>query len=600
MKRNLIMYFFPDNFLYFLVLFTFSIIGGTHQLMSYKRSWLNFLNATIFFLCSIVVSMEYFNAFIESSEYAVFFFRFYGPISIILLLLIWLCLFYEVRPFSNRFKTNRFYHTFAVIVLIIPTLLNTFQLLMHMSFELSPTQLDGYWAFRILDNWIAQAYVLQTYIFGFFFTTALFIYAIIRDRENRVRKIILAILFMIFPIIYNVFIVNSDPMDWTVPNVGLPLLIQIFVLSWFLDDYRLFSDGFKDASSDLLDSISELSLQTDIDLRIKMTNTKFNSLFDISQNSMPEFLTVNSHYSIIEINKVLNNLINKKLDLKEINLTDKDGKGRLFHLKASELFWRGKHQGYTFLLSDLSEIKSKELELRELNNTKDRIFAIIGHDLRKPAIAFRGITKKVRYLIGKNDLETLYKYGEQIEENAFSLNKLTDNLLNWALMQRNVMPYNPQVVPLSDIILDTQSIFEAASKEKCITLISNIPASISVYVDPYALSTILINLLDNAIKYTPRTGKVKIEAFYTGKSQMKIRVSDTGIGLEEDKLKDLFLLKKNKSRIGTEGKQGAGLGLHLVKELVDLNHGLISVESDLGLGTSIEVTFPCSKPPHEK
>ena len=299
------MYFSPDNFLYFIVLFTSAIVGGAHLIFAYKRSWSNFMNAAIFFLFSIVISIEYFNAYIENYENALFIFSFYGPVSIILLLLIWLCLFYEIRPFSNRIKTIRTYHLFAVIVLIIPTLLNALQLFMHCSFELSPTKLDGYWAFRILDNWMAKLYLVQTYIFGFFFTTALFAYAIIKDKKNRVRKIILALLFMIFPIIYNIFIVNADPTNWTVPYVGLPLLVQIFLLSWFLSDYRLFYDGFKDASGDLLESISELSLQTDIALRIKMTNSTFNLMFDRKEDSLSEFLTKSSHYSSIEINKIL-------------------------------------------------------------------------------------------------------------------------------------------------------------------------------------------------------------------------------------------------------------------------------------------------------
>lgn len=589
------MYFSPDNFIIFFILFAISIVGGTHQLLTYKQSLLNFLNAAAFFLCSIVISIEYYNAHIQRYDDAISIFRFYGPISVSLLLMIWLCLFFEIKPFSDKIRKDAYYYYFALIVLIVPTQLNIFQLFMNWSFELSPTKLDGYWAFRILDNWIAQAYVMQTYVFGFLFTSALYIYAIIKDTSNRVEKIILALLFMLFPILYNVFIVNSDPMDWMVPNVGLPLLVQVFLLTWFLSDYRLFNDGFKEASGDLLDSISDLSLQTDKGLMVKMTNTAFNSIFQISQNSILEFLTENNIDESIEINEVLENLINENLESKEINLIDKNGVARLFQVKVSKFFWRGRHNGYTFLFSDLSEIKVKENELAELNRTKDRIFAIIGHDLRKPAIAFKGITRKVKYLIEKNDLDSLYKYGEEIEENAFSLNKLTDNLLNWALLQRNVMPYNPQFVSVSDIVADTHSIFESIAKEKDISLQMNVPVLLSVYADLFALSTILTNLVDNAIKYTPNGGLVKIEAIEGKGQQIKICVSDTGIGLNKEKIKDLFLLKKDKSKKGTGGEKGTGLGLHLVKELIDLNQGTIGVISEVGKGVSIELILPSSQ-----
>lgn len=238
------------------------------------------------------------------------------------------------------------------------------------------------------------------------------------------------------------------------------------------------------------------------------------------------------------------------------------------------------------------EISDKNKQLELLNQTKDRLFAIIGHDLRKPAASFRGISKKVKYLIKKQDFETLDKYGQQIEQNALSLNKLTNNLLNWALMQRNVMPYNPQVISISDIAADIKTIFDAPARDKNIAIINQIPNNITVYADTMALTTILTNLVDNAIKYTPEGGQISISALEENEKQLKIRVADTGIGMEKDQIHDLFLLKKDKSQEGTSGEKGTGLGLRLVKELVELNKGIISAVSELGKGTTIEVMLP--------
>jgi signal transduction histidine kinase len=582
----------PDNFIYFIVLFTLSIIGGINELLSYKKSWLNYINSVIFFHCASIISIEYYNSYIETYESADYIFTFYGPISLNLILLIWLCLLYQIKPFSNRIKSNKYYHLFAALVLIIPTFFNIFQLFMRWTFELTPEKLDGYWAFRILDNWIVSFYIFQTYIFGFFFTSALFTYAIIKNKRNRKRKTMLALLFMIFPIIYHAFIVNSDPMNWTVPNVGLPILCQVYLLTWFLSDYRLFDDGFENASSDFLNSISDLSIQTDNDLLIRKTNLKLNSFFDVPDNYISIFITENSYYSRIETKRLLNNLITKNVKSEELLLIDKNEVERQFRIQVSKLCWKGKDRGYTFLLSDLSEIKIKEKELAKLNDTKDRIFAIIGHDLRKPAVSFRSISKKVKYLIEKQDFETLDKYGQQIEQNALSLNKLTNNLLNWALVQRNVMPYNPIKVSISDIVMDTIVIFETPAKEKSINIVNQIPSQVSVYVDSNALSTILTNLVDNAIKYTPIGGQIKIDSLEESNNQVKIRVSDTGVGMDRDKVDNLFLLTKNKSEQGTNGEKGTGLGLHLVKELVELNKGGISAISNIGKGTSIEVILP--------
>ncbi|MEM6698620.1 MAG: tetratricopeptide repeat protein, partial [Bacteroidota bacterium] len=94
-------------------------------------------------------------------------------------------------------------------------------------------------------------------------------------------------------------------------------------------------------------------------------------------------------------------------------------------------------------------IEAQKNELEELNATKDRLFAIIGHDLRKPSIAFRGIGKKVDYLLEEQDYDTLGNLSQTLEKAAFSLNNLLDNLLNWALQQRNVLPYQPQVIDVA-------------------------------------------------------------------------------------------------------------------------------------------------------
>ncbi len=237
-------------------------------------------------------------------------------------------------------------------------------------------------------------------------------------------------------------------------------------------------------------------------------------------------------------------------------------------------------------------ISAQNKQLESLNHTKDRIFAIIGHDLRKPAASFRGISKKVKHLIKKQDFERLDRFGNQIEQNALSLNKLTDNLLNWALTQRDVMPYNPIEVSLSDLVADIHTIFETPANEKNIQIINNVSESTTVFADPNALSAILTNLVDNAVKYTPEGGQIRIEALEEANNQLKIRVADTGIGMEKDKINDLFLLKKDKSEKGTAGEKGTGLGLHLVKELVELNKGIISAASEIGKGTSFDVLLP--------
>ena len=255
----------------------------------------------------------------------------------------------------------------------------------------------------------------------------------------------------------------------------------------------------------------------------------------------------------------------------------------ILSLLASFFFYRSKKKNQI--------IAEKNQQLHVLNTTKDRIFAIIGHDLRKPALAFRGISKKINYLLKDNNYQTLNLLGEEIEKDALSLNKLIDNLLKWALMQRNVMPYNPETILLKNMVQEVCDLFKNTAKKKNITITVHIFEAIEVYADQNALNAIIRNLLDNALKYTPHGGQIEIDALTTA-SGVKLAIKDTGIGIPEEKMKDIFLIEMVKSKDGTIGEKGTGLGLQLVKELVALNKGMIGVVSEKGQGTCFNIQLP--------
>ena len=140
------------------------------------------------------------------------------------------------------------------------------------------------------------------------------------------------------------------------------------------------------------------------------------------------------------------------------------------------------------MLTDLTEIREKEKELEQSNITKDQLFAIIGHDLRKPALAFRGISKKVNFLIQQKEFDTLNKLGKNLEQAAFSLNSLLDNLLNWALKQRDVLPYDPKPVNVQEATEEIFQLFEQIADEKGVHLKLNITESIPCFFRPKCFS----------------------------------------------------------------------------------------------------------------
>lgn len=236
-------------------------------------------------------------------------------------------------------------------------------------------------------------------------------------------------------------------------------------------------------------------------------------------------------------------------------------------------------------------IQQKNEQLQQLNLTKDHIFTVLGHDLRKPALSFRGISKKLKYLIDKNDFETVELLTQNIENNALQLNKLIDNLLNWALTQKNAITNTPKSIMVNDSVEEVIELFKPIAQHKQISLQSSIPKDLQLFVDPNAWQVILRNLLDNALKFTPQGGKVELLAQQSPQG-VNIKVKDNGIGIPEEKLKDIFVFQKGKSTSGTKGEKGTGLGLYLINELIQINQGIIKVSSSPQSGTTFDLWLP--------
>jgi len=245
-------------------------------------------------------------------------------------------------------------------------------------------------------------------------------------------------------------------------------------------------------------------------------------------------------------------------------------------------FWRNKKQK--------SLIENQKDRLHALNQTKDQIFSIIGHDLKKPAIAFRGITQKLKYLINSGDEKRLLKFGESVEKDALQLNTLTDNLLSWALLQKDLITFKEEKINLANVSEEIVGLFANIAKDKNIDLISDV-GDIIVQSDKNVLMTVLRNLVDNALKYTDNNGKVTVDAKQIN-NKVELLVIDNGRGIAEDQIPNLFVLSKEKSTTGTAGEKGTGLGLHIVKDLVEKSKGTISVNSRIGEGTSFNILLP--------
>ena len=245
---------------------------------------------------------------------------------------------------------------------------------------------------------------------------------------------------------------------------------------------------------------------------------------------------------------------------------------------------------YQQIRKSKQKIESQNFQLQQLNTTKDKFFGIIAHDIRSPIVALDGVGEQMEFYLKKNKPEKLERLASQVDSTAKRLSGLLDNLLNWALLQQGVIPYHPKSLNVHEVGEHIFEMFQNNADAKNITLHLQIDKSQKVYADESALNTILRNLVSNAIKFTPEGGMVSLSTETKG-DKVFININDTGTGISTEHLSKLFSLEKQSEK-GTSGERGTGLGLTLVKELAELNKGVIVVDSVLEKGSSFRVGLP--------
>ncbi|RPI66860.1 MAG: sensor histidine kinase [Ignavibacteriales bacterium] len=171
-----------------------------------------------------------------------------------------------------------------------------------------------------------------------------------------------------------------------------------------------------------------------------------------------------------------------------------------------------------------------------------------------------------------------------------SINGLLENLLNWSMMQRDMLEYKPVNVNLYNVVNKIIEISGQGTKEKNISISSIIDTRTFVYADVDMLRTVVQNLIINAIKFTHSGGQINVSSVDKD-GFVEVSVQDNGIGIDEEKSAGLFNFSTLFSTNGTAGEKGTGLGLPLCKEFVERNEGKIWVESKPGKGSKFTFTL---------
>jgi signal transduction histidine kinase len=181
-------------------------------------------------------------------------------------------------------------------------------------------------------------------------------------------------------------------------------------------------------------------------------------------------------------------------------------------------------------------------------------------------------------------IQQIYKYSN----NTFNL---LENLLQWSLLQTGRTVVSLKSVNMAEVIHENINLLRANAQQKEIELAWVNPDDHFVYCDRNMITTVLRNLISNAIKFTPTKGRIEVEVDVDAE-YLKVIVRDSGVGISPDNQQKLFRLDSNPSTPGTDEEEGTGLGLILCKEFVEKNHGTIGVSSIEGKGSTFYFTIP--------
>ncbi len=238
-------------------------------------------------------------------------------------------------------------------------------------------------------------------------------------------------------------------------------------------------------------------------------------------------------------------------------------------------------------------IKRQREELDALNDTKDRLFSVIGHDLRGPFMGLLGALELLRDSSNEMDSETTHELIENLYGSAEKTYHLLENLLEWSKSQQRLVEVTPHAVGLRSLVEENAQIFGAAARQKSVSVHIDIPPDIEVFADRDMISTVVRNLINNAIKFTASDGGVTVTA-HRADELVVVVVEDTGIGIAAEEADRIFSMDGSFSKRGTEGETGSGLGLLLAKDYVVRNGGTIDVESEPGRGSRFRITLPAA------
>ncbi len=308
-----------------------------------------------------------------------------------------------------------------------------------------------------------------------------------------------------------------------------------------------------------------------------------------------------------DLSSVKNNLTNFTNDASRYStefvyrIRRKDGK--IIWLKESIAVTRskeGKIESYFGIVEDISSLKEADQslqksneELKQLNASKDKFISILSHDLRSPFTSILGFSE---ILMNEPDLSIAerHEYLNYIHESSQTQLQLINYLLDWSRLQTGRIRIEPQRLNAQTLIYNCVSSLTGNAIRKNIDIKVDVRETIFIQADERLINQVFTNILSNAIKFSNEGGKVEIFANVFNDDKIEFVFKDEGIGISEANKIKMFSVEKMFSTEGTKGEKGTGLGLPLVKEIINKHNCEIWFYSEAGKGSEFHFTLPLS------
>jgi signal transduction histidine kinase len=236
-------------------------------------------------------------------------------------------------------------------------------------------------------------------------------------------------------------------------------------------------------------------------------------------------------------------------------------------------------------------LEEKTEQLTKINQTKDKLFSVISHDLRGPFNILQGYLDLMNMQDASMTEEEKTEILKSIKISSENAHNLLVNLLEWARSQRGLLKNKAEVIDMHDVIENVHNIMQNRLDSKNQSLVVDVDPGIYVIADHNLLLSVFQNLIGNAIKFSSHDSTIAIRCS-TGHTHLTIQILDQGIGIPKENLAEIFIIGNNIKRKGTDNEPGTGLGLVLVEEFIKLMGGHIRVESEVGKGSVFSFTLP--------